>query len=396
MLNYLVRFQKSFPTIVKVLKNTNFILGIYIVMAIILAIQQFVNGSGNNFIIFQHSVFHFLGHQNLYLEYPKEYFDLFLYNPSFPILFLPFAYLPTIAGFILWTIFTSSVYFVAIKSLPISENSKLLIFYLIIPELNTAVGNLQTNPLIAAFTVLAWTSLEKGAYKRFSIFPALNFFIKGYGGIAGIFFLLKKPNFKTFIYLCISFIIIGLLPFCFYSIEGFKTLYEQWFTCLKNYSSINVGLSVMGLIQNLIYKDASKIVIQLIGIIIFLLTFITIFFRKNYEDIKFYFLANVLIWMVIFNQVAESPTYLIASTGVFIWFVSSKKNWADISLFCLFFILTVLSPTDLFPKYLRNTFVIPYCLKALPCVLVWLKIQFKLSGIAIKTPEIIIWNRKLI
>ena len=396
MLNYLVRFQKSFPTIVKVLKNTNFILGIYIVMAIILAIQQFVNGSGNNFIIFQHSVFHFLGHQNLYLEYPKEYFDLFLYNPSFPILFLPFAYLPTIAGFILWTIFTSSVYFVAIKSLPISENSKLLIFYLIIPELNTAVGNLQTNPLIAAFTVLAWTSLEKGAYKRFSIFPALNFFIKGYGGIAGIFFLLKKPNFKTFIYLCISFIIIGLLPFCFYSIEGFKTLYEQWFTCLKDYSSINVGLSVMGLIQNLIYKDASKIVIQLIGIIIFLLTFITIFFRKNYEDIKFYFLANVLIWMVIFNQVAESPTYLIASTGVFIWFVSSKKNWADISLFCLFFILTVLSPTDLFPKYLRNTFVIPYCLKALPCVLVWLKIQFKLSGIAIKTPEIIIWNRKLI
>ena len=246
-------------------------------MAIILAIQQFVNGSGNNFIIFQHSVFHFLGHQNLYLEYPKEYFDIFLYNPSFPILFLPFAYLPTIAGFILWTIFTSSVYFVAIKSLPISENSKLLIFYLIIPELNTAVGNLQTNPLIAAFTVLAWTSLEKGAYKRFSIFPALNFFIKGYGGIAGIFFLLKKPNFKTFIYLCISFIIIGLLPFCFYSIEGFKTLYEQWFTCL-NYSSINVGLSVMGLIQNLIYKDASKIVIQLIGIIIFLLTFITIFF----------------------------------------------------------------------------------------------------------------------
>lgn len=365
-------------------------------MAIILAVQQYVNGSGNNFIIFQHSVFHFLGHQNLYLEYPKEYFDIFLYNPSFPILFLPFAYFPTIAGFIMWAIFTSSVFFVAIKSLPISENSKLLIFYLIIPELNTAVGNLQTNPLIAAFTVLAWTSLEKGAYKRFSIFPALNFFIKGYGGIAGIFFFLKNPNFKTFIYLGVSFIIIGLLPLCFYSIEGFKTLYEQWFTCLKDYSSINVGLSVMGLIQNLIYKGASKIVIQLIGVIIFLLTFIIIFFRKNYEDIKFYFLANVLIWMVIFNQVAESPTYLIASTGVFIWFVSSKKNWVDISLFCLFFILTVLSPTDLFPKYLRNNFVIPYCLKALPCVLVWLKIQFKLSGILIKMPEIIIWNRKLI
>lgn len=395
MVNYLLRFQKSFPIIFKVLKNTNFILGIYIVMATILAVQQYV-GSGNNFIIFQHSVYHFFGHQNLYLEYPKEYFDIFLYSPSFPILFLPFAYFPTIVGFIIWAIFTSSVFFVAIKSLPISENSKLFIFYLIIPELNTAVSNLQTNPLIAAFTVLAWTSLEKSAYKRFSIFPALNFFIKGYGGIASIFFLLKNPNFKTFIYLCISFIIIGLLPLCFYSTEGFKTLYEQWFTCLKDYSSINVGLSVMGLIQNLIYKNASKILIQLIGMIIFLLTFIIIFFRKNYEDIKFYFLANVLIWMVIFNQVAESPTYLIASTGVFIWFVSSKKNWVDISLFCLFFILTVMSPTDLFPKYLRNNFVVPYCLKALPCVLVWLKIQFKLSGIATKTPEIIVWNRKLI
>ncbi len=381
---------------VNVLKNTNFILGLYLIITIIIAVQQYMIGSYNNYTIFQHSVFHFLNHQNLYLEYPKEYFDLFLYNPSFPILFLPFAYLPTVVGIVIWATFSTWVYFLAIKSLPLPDNSKLLIFYLVIPELNTALSNLQTNILIAAFTVLAFTSLEKGAYKKFAVLPALNFFIKGYGGIAGIFFFLKNPKLKTFYYLVLSFVILGLLPLGFYSFDGLITLYEQWFTCIKSDGSNNIGISVMGIVQGLVHNDASKHLIQIAGAIIFLITFIIVLLKKNYEDVKYYFLANVMIWMVIFNQVAESSTYIIAATGVLIWFASSKRNWLDIILFSLFLIITVLSPTDLFPKYLRENYVVPYSLKALPCFLVWIKIQFRLSSIPFKIPKIIIWNRRLI
>jgi hypothetical protein len=42
------------------------------------------------------------------------------------------------------------------------------------------------------------------------------------------------------------------------------------------------------------------------------------------------------------------------------------------------FILTVLSPTDMFPDSLYKKYVLPYSLKALGPSLIWLKIQISL------------------
>jgi hypothetical protein len=370
------------------LKNSNFILGLYVIIAIAIALQQYSLGSYNNFTIFQNAVFHFFAHKNPYLAYPDLFHDVFLYNPSFVIFFIPFAYLPTALGMVVWQIFILVFYFLAIKSLPIDNKWKLFIFYLIVPELITSMGHLQSNPLIAAFTVLSMTLLDKNEFKKAFALPALNFFIKGYGGIAGIFFLLKNPKFINFVYIFFSFVFIGILPLLFYSFDEFIVLYQQWFTSLGNDYAINVGTSAMAVIKTLIYEDVSVPAIQLTGVAIFFGTFFWILFRKTYELVKLDFLANVLIWMIIFNQSSESPTYIIASTGAFIWFVNSKKTHLDIALFVFFFILTVMSPSDLFPKYIRETYVLPYSLKALPCVLIWIKIQFNLI-LTSQTPETI-------
>jgi hypothetical protein len=87
-------------------------------------------------------------------------------------------------------------------------------------------------------------------------------------------------------------------------------------------------------------------------------------------------LANVLIFTVIFSTSAESPTYIIAFAGVAIWFVIQPRpyNWYTISLFVFAFLLTSLSPSDLFPKFIKETYIKPYSLKALPCVLIWIRI----------------------
>lgn len=358
--------------------DTRFILGLYALIGVIVGCQRFLLGPEryNNFLIFQHSAFHYFNHQNPYPEYPAEYFDVFLYNPSFIILFIPFAYLPDFLGLILWPTFTAVVYFLGVNTLPISQKSKVFLFYLIIPELLTSIVNLQTNPLIAAFTVLSVTLLDKEEYGKASLFPSLSFFIKGYGAVSGVFFLLKNPRIKTFIYLSISFIVIGALPLIFYTWGEFIMLYQQWFESLRNDYSINTGISVMGVIKNLIYEDASIPAIQLAGVACFLITFLLILYRKNYEEIKFSFLAYVLLWMIIFNQAAESPTYIIASTGGFIWYIYSGKTRLDKALFILFYFMTVLSSSDLCPNYVRDTFITPYSLKALPCTLIWLRLQY--------------------
>lgn len=364
----------------KVAQDRRFVLGLYALIGLVVGVQRYLLGPAhhNNFLIFQHSVFHFFSHLNPYSEYPAEYFDVFLYNPSFVVLFLPFALLPTYLGLALWPVCTMVVYFLGVSTLPFPHKSKVFLFYLILPELLTSVANLQTNPLIAAFTVLSFTLLDRGEYGRATIFPSLNFFIKGYGAVAGVFFLLEKPRLRTFLYLALSFGVIGTLPLVFYSWKDFVLLYQQWFVSLRDDYKINTGLSVMGVVRSLINARASIPLIQAMGLAAFLVTFGMIAYRKNYNAVKYPFLAYVMVWMVIFNQAAESPTYIIASTGVFIWYLTSGKTRLNTGLFVLFMLLTVMSTSDFFPAYLADTYVRPYNLKALPCVLIWLKIQWNL------------------
>ena len=91
-------------------------------------------------------------------------------------------------------------------------------------------------------------------------------------------------------------------------------------------------------------------------------------------------LASVLIFTVIFSSGSESPTYIIAFVGVAIWFVIQPKPISKfyIALFIFALIFTSLSPSDLIPKYLKDNFIRPYALKALPCVLIWLAVVYEM------------------
>jgi hypothetical protein len=109
--------------------------------------------------------------------------------------------------------------------------------------------------------------------------------------------------------------------------------------------------------------------------------------------------ASVLVWMVIFNHKAESPTYIFAMTGVALWFVTERAmmrraellneqnnelnterntNRLLVSgmLWCAI-VFTSLSATDLFPPAWRDWFY-AVSIKALPCLLVWVYLQIRL------------------
>ena len=92
------------------------------------------------------------------------------------------------------------------------------------------------------------------------------------------------------------------------------------------------------------------------------------------------YLAQLLIGVVIFSSSAESSTYVIAVTGFAIWYIIQHPHpTSTINLLLLFvLILTVLSPTDFFPRFLREQYVIKYALKALPCVISWIAITYSL------------------
>ena len=114
--------------------------------------------------------------------------------------------------------------------------------------------------------------------------------------------------------------------------------------------------------------------------------------RDQYKDLRFQqlYLAQLLIGLVVFSTSAESPTYVIAVTGVGIWFIQylprpSSHAWV---ILIAVIILTILSPTDIFPKTFRKAYVTRYGLKALPCVAAWFVITWELlSGRHLKTHQ---------
>ena len=81
------------------LKRRNIII-IWILAGLITGIKQYylgeINSHINNFIIFKTSFYHLIAHCNLYMKYPGEYFDIYLYGPVFAIFIAPFSFLPTV------------------------------------------------------------------------------------------------------------------------------------------------------------------------------------------------------------------------------------------------------------------------------------------------------------
>jgi hypothetical protein len=358
---------------------------LFVLIIIIVPVQHYFFTSYNNFTIFQHSSFHFFQKVNPYLEYPKEYYDVFLYSPVFSFLIAPVAYLPTFLSMFVWVALIGGLYYLAVRLLPLNKKAIIFILYFTFIELITSVQNMQTNSLIAASILFTFIFLERKSTFKSSFFVNLGFFIKVYGAVSGAFYILKSPRIKTFVHLLIMFLILACLPLLFYSPTQFAVLYKQWFDALSTDHDNNLGLSVMAIMTKDLHFIVPIYYTQLFGVLIMLLTMLLIAVKKSYEEVKYLFLAYVMIWVVIFNQAAESSTYIIASTGVAIWYVNSKKTVFDKILIVTTFILTVISPSDLFPVYLKKNFVDPYVLKAVGPIMIFIKIQYSLISTYVKS-----------
>jgi hypothetical protein len=105
---------------------------------------------------------------------------------------------------------------------------------------------------------------------------------------------------------------------------------------------------------------------------------------KTYRSL---ILSYVLLCLVLFNTNVESPTYIIGFLGLAIWFVVVEKSSYTYFLLIFAIILTSFSPSDLFPKFIRQHYVIPYALKAVPCILIWFDIAYRLLFVKFKIKE---------
>lgn len=339
--------------------------------------------SSNNFMIFRQVFWHTIHQLPLYTAYPAEYADVNHYGIFFSTIVAPFALPPVWLGMLLWLIALSALLYIAIRNLP--QANTLFIYWFCANELLTALYLQQFNIAIAASLLFSFIFIEKEKDVWAAFFIMLGTFVKLYS-IAGLaFFFFSKHKTKFTISLAGWSVVFFVLPMLISSPDYVLGQYTDWLRVLseknqENMFALHQNISLLGMVRKIsgiaTYSD-----LWLIGpgIVLFLLPYLRF---KQYANLAFryFILASALLFIVLFSTGSESSGYITALIGVCIWYTAApwKRNKWDLALVIFVFIITSLSPTDIFPHFIRKAFIKPYALKALPCVMVWLQICYEL------------------
>jgi hypothetical protein len=249
-------------------------------------------------------------------------------------------------------------------------------------EMMTSIHSVQFNPMFTAFFIFTFVFTLRGKDWIATLFIALGILTKLYG-VAGLaFFFFSKNKFQFIISLVIWLTIIIAAPILYSSYDYIIQSYEDWYYQIIRRNQQNIDnsrtagmqdISVPGMIRR-IFKYYGPIDFPIIAIAGILFG-IPLLKKQNQEqpNFKLNYLALVLISVVIFSSAAESPTFVIAVTGVALWFITQQQpiSTAVKATLWLLFLLTILSPTDIIPPYIRINFILAYSLKALPCFIIW-------------------------
>lgn len=347
-------------------------------MAVILS--KWLRGSNayNNYLIYKNVFWHSIQQSSLYANYPTEYFDHNLYGPLFAVVIAPFALLPDLPGMLAWGLFSMWVLWKGISYFwgPVP---KVYFFFLLLLEAVTSLHNLQFNILMAGGLMLAYGFVKKEKEGLAAFLIVVLFLTKIYGIVGFSFLLFSKNPWKFLSYsilwtlFCLGLPVIFSNPsFLFHSyVEWVQTLLQK--DSLNQLSFANVGMqdiSFMGLVKRVSgFANLSSLWFLIPGALLSLAPFLRFSLHKN-TRFQLDYLAQLLIGVVIFSSSSESSTYVIAVSGYLIWQSKNqlKMHWL---LFGLVALLTVLSPTDLFPPFVRKEIIVKYALKALPLVVIW-------------------------
>jgi len=375
----------------KWLKNYNVLLFVFVILAIIAGMQSYfgnfkplVEGGlpysqYNNYLIFKYSFYNLIEFKDLYVLNRAECGDLYKYSPTFALLFAPLAAIPSFFGVLFWNILNALVLYFAIKNIPqINKNKKIYILWFVVIELMTNMQNDQSNGLIAGLLIFAFVFLEKDKYAIATLFIVLSIYIKLFGIVAFALFLIYPRKGKFILYSGLWMILFAALPLLVISFEQLQFLYLSWFKLLTEDHSISYGFSVMGWLSIWFSLEINKNILVLIGIILFMIPFIR---YKSYVHFNFrvLILSSILIWVIIFNHKAESPSFIIAMSGMAICFFSQKVSLENKILIVFAFIFTSLSTTDIFPSFIRHNYLYPNVVKVVPSIIIWILIIYKLS-----------------
>lgn len=336
----------------------------------------------NNFLIFKWSGFNLLNQLPLYISNDPLHYDLFKYSPSCALAFSPLSLLSDAVGLLLWTFLNIALPVWALQRvLGLHYNTKIGMTVVLLAESFTASVNSQSNGIVLGLLLLALANFQRNQIPQTVLWILCAGFIKIFGWIFFLVFLLKPQHMiKGVSYAVVFALMIILAPLLWVSSDYLISEYRWWLLLLQNDSSHYLKLSFMGWLSAWFSINPPKNVVLLVALIV---QIIPLLFRKfRQENTNAWiakFGASLLLWVVIFNHMSESATYVIAVGGMALFFSGDiqRGRWYY-GILSAVVLLTVLGPTDLYPKEWRIWMVETAQLKAFPVIILWVYMMIHL------------------
>ena len=369
-------------------RAVRWLIALYVVSAIAVALQRTLISRENNFLIFRAAFDHLIAGQDLYAAYPATHADFFKYSPTFALLFAPFALLPLVPGYVLWAVVCATAVCSGIVLLLPSRHAAIALaiaWLAVVGDMQRA----QSNALCAGLMLLGWAAMERRRQWPAATAIIAGGFIKLFpvAALAGAIFHGRKFRFGIIVFAVIA---MGLaLPLLVVSPDSLSAQYLSWRAIevhdvapLARYGTGGADLyaGLMGQFRVWFGVQWPFWPTQLAGLVLLLAPLLrgpaawTTRFRTN-------FLASMLVFSVLFNHQAESPSYSIAMIGVAVWFATSARAWWRTVLMLLCLIVVNLASTDLLPRALYQAYYVKYLLKTIPLIPLWIVMQGELFGL---------------
>ena len=377
------------------------LLALYLVSTAVVSIEKGFGRPDNNFAIFRASFPNLLAGRDLYAPHPEQYLDLFKYSPSFAVLFAPFAALSLPLSILAWSALNAFLLWYAITRLLPGERGTLALA-LIYLEVLRSMQRAQSNSLVTALVILAFLAFEHRRQTGAALAIAVGTAIKIFPLAALAMGLLHRRRMRFALLFGATMLGLVALPLLVVSPHDLVAQYQSWgrvetvdALAAGGIASVGGGALYGGVMEQFriwFGVSWSNQVVQLIGTAVLLLPIVVRWKRVNDFDFRLLFLCSLLVFMVIFNHQSESPSFVIAVTGIVIWYVWFPRTRWRTALMAVTIIVVSLSSTDITPHWLRQAVFVPYKLKTVPCMLAWVVMQWELlarpSQVSRERPEV--------
>ena len=363
----------------------SWLLALYVATIIVVAIGKAYGhrGPDNNFLIFRWSFLNLASGHDMYAAQPQHHADLYKYSPSFAVLFAPFALIPFSISLALWDALNALLLFYAVYRL-LPGHEAALALALIYLEVLRSMQRSQSNSLVTALVILAYLALEQrkqlGAAFSIAIGAAVKIF-----PLAALALAIFHPRRVRFaLVTVIAMVVVLALPLLVVPPAELAAQYRSW-RAVEALDALSVGGGGGGGLYGGVMQQLRLIFgvswpnwpVQLAGTVLLMLPLAR---WRNWagERFRLRFLCALLVYMVIFNHQSESPSFVIAVTGIAIWFVTTPRTWWHTTVLVLTILVVSISSTDITPKSWQRDFFVHYRLKTIPCTIAWLTMIWEL------------------